>query len=203
MLQQHKIAVLIKSICVFCGSSDKPSQTYLSAAHEMGRLLAERTYQVVYGAGSTGLMGALADGALEAGGEVVGIIPTLFNTPVLAHKKLTRLEVVNTIHQRKARMIELADAFIALPGGFGTFEELFEVLTWAQIGLHNKPIGLLNTRGYFEPVLDLIQHAGREGFIYEEHHSLLTWSSQEDALLDKLTQYRAPKGLGRWLSRDT
>jgi len=193
---------LIKSVCVFCGSSDRPKPAYLRAAYHVGGVLARRNIQVIYGAGSTGLMGALAEGALHGGGEVIGIIPALFNTSVLAHANLTKLEVVNSIHERKARMIELGDAFIALPGGFGTFEELFEVLTWAQIGLHNKPIGLLNTLGYFNPLLETIQHARQEGFIYEEHHSLFTCSSNSEELLEALANYQPPGGLERWLTRN-
>lgn len=168
----------------------------------MGSRLAQHNITVIYGAGGTGLMGALAEGALRAGGEVIGVIPTYFNTPALAHANLTRLEVVNTIHERKARMIEMADAFIALPGGYGTFEELFEVLTWAQIGLHDKPVGLLNTLGYFDPVLKVIQHARQEGFIYEEHQALLTCSENSAELLAGLARYQQPPGLERWLTRE-
>ena len=193
---------MINSVCVFCGSSDRLNNNYIEAAYQLGNLLARRNLQLIYGAGSTGLMGALAEGALHGGGKVIGVIPALFNTPVLAHAKLTRLEVVNSIHERKARMIALGDAFIALPGGFGTFEELFEVLTWAQIGLHNKPVGLLNTLGYFDPLLGAIQHARQEGFIYEEHHSLFTCSSYAEELLEALANYQPPGGLERWLTRD-
>lgn len=193
---------MIKSVCVYCGSSDRSADQYLSAAHEMGSRLAQHNITVIYGAGGTGLMGALAEGALRAGGEVIGVIPAYFNTPALAHPNLTRLEVVNTIHERKARMIEMADAFIALPGGYGTFEELFEVLTWAQIGLHDKPVGLLNTLGYFDPVLKVIQHARQEGFIYEEHQALLTCSENSAELLAGLARYQQPPGLERWLTRE-
>jgi hypothetical protein len=175
---------------------------YLEAARQMGRSIAERGISLAYGAGSTGLMGALADGSLEAGGEVIGIIPELFNTPQLMHSKLTRLEIVKTMHQRKARLAEMSDAFIALPGGYGTFEELFEILTWAQIGLHRKPVGLLNVRNYFDPLLALIDHARREGFIYEEHRQLISADESPDALLDRLENHRHPDGLERWLQRD-
>lgn len=192
----------MKSICVYCGSSDKMDLEYLEAARLMGATVAANGLQLIYGAGSTGLMGALADSALEGGGEVIGVIPGYFNTPVLAHANLTKLEVVDTIHQRKARMIELADAFIALPGGFGTLEELFEILTWAQIGLHQKPVGLLNTRRYFDLLLAMIDHAREEGFIYDEHRSLFTCADQPGELLQALTNHRRPSGLERWLSRD-
>src|SRR4030067_377239 len=130
----------MKTICVYCGSSDKMRPVYLDAARQMGNAIACRTLTLAYGAGCTGMMGAVADGALELGGEVIGVIPRVFNTPTLMHTGLTRLEIVDSMHTRKQRLVELADAFIALPGGYGTFEELFEVLTWAQIGFHRKPV---------------------------------------------------------------
>ena len=193
----------MKRICVYCGSSDKMPEEYLAAASQMGSLLAARNIEIVYGAGSTGSMGALADGALQAGGKVIGVIPSYFNTPALAHQNLTSLEVVDSIHERKARMIELADAFIALPGGFGTFEELFEALTWAQIGLHSNPIGLLNTKQYFDPLLVMVKHAHAEGFIYDEHRTLLSCEEKPDVLLNALEKYIHPKGLERWLTRES
>lgn len=193
---------MIKIICAYAGSSDKMHPDYLVAARQMGRSIAERGISLAYGAGSTGLMGALADGALEAGGEVIGVIPEMFNTPQLMHTRLTRLEIVKTMHQRKARLAEISDAFIALPGGYGTFEELFEILTWAQIGLHRKPVGLLNVRNYFDPLLMLIDHARREGFIYEEHLQLISADEHPEKLLDALENHRYPEGLERWLLRD-
>ena len=192
----------MKSICVYCGSSDEISQDYLQAASELGKMLAERGLQIVYGAGSTGMMGALADAALEAGGEVIGVIPELFNTPQLAHANLTRLEVFEGMHTRKARMAELADAFIALPGGFGTLDELFEIITWAQIGLHAKPIGLLNTRRYFDPLLVFLQHVREEGFMYAEHGGLYVHAEEPAELLKALMDYRPPEGLARWVDRE-
>jgi len=192
----------MNTICIFSGSSDKIPGFYFEAAAEMGRTLAARGVRIVYGAGCTGLMGAVADGALAAGWEVVGIIPAFFNTPNLVHKNLTSLEVVETMHQRKARMAELADGFIALPGGFGTFEELFEMLTWAQIGLHRKPIGLLNTRKYYDPLISLVEHAREHGFIYSEHRQLFTYADQPDELFDAMTNYKSPEGLERWVTRE-
>lgn len=168
----------------------------------MGKALAEKGLTLVYGAGCSGSMGALADAALENGGEVVGIIPNLFNTPQLVHPNLTHLEVVSDMHTRKARMVELADAFIALPGGYGTLDELFEILTWAQIGLHQKPIGLLNTQGFFDSLLAWIDRAEREGFIYKEHRSLFTDAGTPDRLLDALANHTRPAGLERWLTRE-
>lgn len=191
----------IDKICVYCGSADHLNPEYLASAHRMGELIARRKMHLVFGAGSTGLMGAVADGALEAGGEVTGVIPEYFNTPQLAHIRLTHLEVVQTIHQRKARMAELADAFIALPGGYGTFEELFEILTWAQIGLHHKPIGLLNVLSYFDPMIKMIEHARAEGFIYNEHRSLFVHALQPDELITALEEFESPQGLDRWLLR--
>jgi hypothetical protein len=135
----------INAICVYCGSSDKVDGVYLQAAREMGQSIAGRGHTLVYGGGSTGLMGAVADSVLAAGGEVTGVITEQFNTPQLAHGRLTKMEVLPSMHERKARMAALADAFVVLPGGFGTMEEFFEALTWAQIGLHAKPVGLLNT----------------------------------------------------------
>lgn len=167
----------------------------------MGRALARRGIELVYGAGKTGLMGAVADGALSAGGAVTGVIPEGLNTPRLVHAGLTRLEALPDIHQRKARMSALAQAFIALPGGFGTFDELFETLTWAQIGLHHKPVGLLNTRHYYEPLLALVWHAEAERFIYSEHTRLLCHAEEPEALLDALDAFRLPDGLERWVNR--
>ena len=188
-------------ITVYCGSADGIHADYYLAAFQMGKTLAEHDIGLVYGAGKTGLMGALADGVLQAGGEVTGVIPGGLNTPQLAHAGLTYLEILPNIQQRKARMSELADAFIALPGGFGTFDELFETLTWAQIGLHHKPVGLLNTRGYFEPLVSLIDHALKEGFIYPEHRRLICQAALPEDLLLALGQYQSPDGLERWVNR--
>lgn len=192
----------MKNICVYCGSSDKMRPAYLDAAYQMGKTIAQRGLTIVYGAGSTGMMGALADGSLQAGGEVLGVIPELFATPQLMHTGLTRLEIVDSMHTRKARLAELADAFIALPGGFGTFEELFEMLTWAQIGLHHKPVGLLNTLDYFAPLLKMVEHAQNEGFLYAEHALMLSHAPQPEELLDALNGFEYPSGMERWLTRE-
>ena len=192
----------MKRICIYCGSSDKIPQVYLDAAYEMGQTVAEHGITIIYGAGSTGMMGAVANGALETGGEVWGVIPKIFDTPQLAHKNLTRYEVTDTMHTRKARMAELADGFIALPGGFGTFEELFEIVTWAQIGVHRKPIGLLNTNGYYEPLLNMARHAAEEGFLYPEHLSLFTHADTPTTLLERMNNHRLPDGLARWVERE-
>lgn len=192
----------LRSICVFAASADSLRAEYYAAAEELGRRLAARGIVLVYGAGRTGLMGAVAEGALHAGGQVIGVTPAHFNTPVLIHQGLTRLEVVESMHVRKARMNELADAFIALPGGLGTFEELFEALTWAQVGLHQKPIGLLNTLRYYDPLLALVRHAKAEGFLYAEHERLLISDEDPDRLLEQLYTFQRPPGLERWMERE-
>jgi uncharacterized protein (TIGR00730 family) len=192
----------MESICIYCGSSDKIGEIYVEAARMVGRLVAERGLKLVYGAGSTGLMGAVADGVLAAGGEVIGIITEQFDTPVLAYKNLTRKEVVEDMHQRKARMADLADAFIALPGGYGTLEELFEILTWAQIGLHSKPVGILNTNRYFDHLLNFMKQMGDEGFIYKEHRELFSYADTPQELLNAMEGYQPPKGLDRWVERE-
>jgi len=192
----------MKKICIYCGSSDRIPKTYLEAAYEMGQVVARAGMIVIYGAGSTGMMGAVADGAMQAGGEVWGVIPKMFDTPQLAHKGLTRYEVTDTMHTRKARMADLADAFIALPGGYGTFEELFEIITWAQIGIHRKPIGLLNTNGYYASLLNMVARADTEGFIYSEHRQLFASADTPGALLESLTNHKLPDGLEKWVDRD-
>ncbi len=191
----------LHSLCIYCGSSDKVDHDYLVAAERMGRTIAERGLNVVFGGGGTGMMGALADGALAAGGRVIGVIPELFNTPELLHADLDELHVVKSMHARKAMMAELADAFIALPGGFGTLEELFEMLTWMQIGLHTKPIGLLNVRSYFDPLIELVKHAQDQGFIYHEHLELIRVDDRPDELIKRIECFEIPEGLERWVHR--
>src|SRR5512145_688407 len=174
---------------------------YLDAARQMGHLIAAQKLRLVYGAGLTGMMGAVADAVLSEGGEVVGVIPEIFNTPQLLHPRLTHLEVVPDMHTRKARLAELADVFIALPGGFGTLDEFFELLTWAQIGLHSKPIGMLNTCNYFSPLLTWVERATEDGFIYAEHSTLFAVHEEPAALLDLLDNHAPPPDLSRWLTR--
>lgn len=191
----------MKAVCVFCGSSDEVGEKYIQAARTMGDVMAARGLQLVFGGGSTGLMGAVADAVLDAGGEVIGVLPEHFNKPELAHNRLTRLELVDGMHARKARMAELADAFIALPGGFGTLEEFFEILTWAQIGLHTKPVGLLNVYSYFDDLLKFLEHANKEGFTFWEHQKLYRQAGDPEELLDALAAYQSPEGLERWMQR--
>jgi uncharacterized protein (TIGR00730 family) len=191
----------LQRLCVYCGSSDKLASDYLDAAARMGSLIAAEGIDIIYGGGGTGMMGALASSALAAGGRVIGVIPELFNTTELVHPGLVELHVVKSMHARKAMMAEMADAFIALPGGFGTFEELFEMLTWMQIGLHDKPIGILNVMGYFEPLIQLIDHAQKHGFIYEEHRELVVISKQPEGLISSLRSFKIPANMDRWVNR--
>lgn len=191
------------SICVFCGSADGLHQSYYDAAMEMGKQLASNGIRLVYGAGRTGLMGVLAQSVLENGGEVTGIAPKGLESPQLIHTSgLTSLEIVDDIQVRKARMIELSDAFIVLAGGYGTADELFEVLTWSQIGLQRKPLAILNTNGYFDSLLAWIDRAYSDGFIYDEHLQLFISESNPAILLEKLANYQFPDNIGRWLIRD-
>ena len=193
----------MKSICVFCGSSDTVHADYRAAAWTMGRVLAERGIRLIYGGGRTGLMGAVANGALEAGGEVVGIIIPSMYTKALAHDGLTRMEVPLDMHARKAKMHELADGYIALPGGYGTFDELFETVTWAQTGAHEKPVGLLNVRNYYAPLLAAIDHAMNEGFIFKEHRESLFSDENPEKLLEAMALYEHPyQAVKRWLREE-
>lgn len=169
----------------------------------MGRLLAGRKIRLIYGGGKTGLMGAVAEGALEARGEVIGVIIPSMNTPALAHTGLTRMDVVPDMHARKSRMHELAEGYIALPGGFGTFDELFEALTWGQVGAHEKPIGLLNVKNYYAPLLAALDHAVDEGFIFKEHRAVLYSESDPEKLLDLMSKHQHPHAaVKRWLREE-
>jgi len=193
----------MKSICVFCGSSDSVRTEFKSAARTMGIILAERGLRLIYGGGKTGLMGEVANGVLEAGGEVIGVIVPSMNNNALAHDGLTLMEVPPDMHARKFRMYELADGFIALPGGFGTMDELFEIITWGQIGSHEKPIGLLNVNNYYAPLLAAIDHAVEEGFIFKEHRESLLVDSDQIKLLDAMAQYQHPHdAVKRWLREE-
>jgi uncharacterized protein (TIGR00730 family) len=190
----------LKRICVFCGSSPGRSELYAASATAFGRLLAGRGIGLVYGGASVGLMGTLADAALDAGGDVIGVIPRSLVKYEVAHRGLSDLRVVASMHERKATMADLADGFIALPGGNGTLDELFEVLTWAQLGEHSKPCGLLNIGGYYSHLLAFLDHAVGERFLRPEHRAMLLVESAPDAILDRLEAYRAPK-IGKWIDR--
>lgn len=182
----------VRRLCVFCGSSMGNLADYRAAAAELGELLARREIGVVYGGASVGLMGTVADSALAAGGEVIGVIPRLLQEKELAHPGLTALHVVDTMHQRKALMAELCDGFIALPGGMGTFEEFFEVLTWGQLGMHRKPCGLLNVAGYYDRLLAFVDQAVVEGFVRREQRGMLLAAQRPAELLALFAAYRAP-----------
>lgn len=196
----------MKRICVFCGSSSGTRPVYRSAAQALGRTLAERGLELVYGGGNVGLMGTVADACLAAGGQVIGVIPqALMGKEVagrhLEHRQLTRLEVVDSMHTRKARMAELADGFIALPGGFGTFEEFCEIITWGQLGFHTKPCGLLNVEGYYDALLGLFDHAVEEGFLRQENRQLVLTAQEPEALLAAMGRYQA-EPVTKWI-KDT
>lgn len=190
-----------KNITVYAGSADNLKPVYLDAAWMLGQTLAKQGRTLIFGAGKTGLMGAVADGALALGGNVIGVINDGLNLPHLAHAGLSELEILPDIHARQARMTHLADGMIALPGGFGTFAELFEALTWAQIGLHNKPVGLLNVEGYFDPLVTLIENAIAENFIYPEHRRFFFVSDEPAALLELLDGFTPSNEINRWMER--
>ncbi|MGQ0506478.1 MAG: TIGR00730 family Rossman fold protein, partial [Myxococcaceae bacterium] len=191
----------LESLCVFCGSRPGTLPAYVEAAQSLGKALAARNLRLIYGGGRVGLMGALADATLAAGGLVTGVMPSPLGDREYTHDGLTELHRVDTMHQRKAMMEQLADGFIALPGGFGTFEELFEMITWWQLGIHRKPIGLLDVDGFFAPLRALVDHAIDCGFIPQTQRALLQVSSDAEELLAAMAAY-APPALPRlWITR--
>lgn len=191
-------AAPLRSVCVFCGSSAGAGGGYLGAAQALGRAIAERGMTLVYGGASVGLMGAVADAALAAGGAVVGVIPEALVKRELAHASLSELHQVTSMHERKAMMADRSDAFVALPGGAGTLEELFEVWTWAQLGYHRKPVGLLDVDGYYAPLLTFLDHQVRERFVRQEHRDMLVVDSDPTGLLDRFARYEAPSVV-KWI----
>ena len=192
----------MRSLCVYCGSADSVHSDYLQGAYAMGRTLAENGIELVYGGGKTGLMGAVANGSIDAGGVVHGVIVESMNTPELAHMGLSSLQVTETMHQRKWRMFEMSEGFIAMPGGYGTFDELFETVTWAQIGVHDKPVGLLNLRNYFAPLWQMVQHAHKEGFLYKEHTDMLYMANEPQVLLKLMAGHQPdPEAVRRWMRK--
>jgi uncharacterized protein (TIGR00730 family) len=190
----------MKSLCVFTGSSRGVKREYAQAARDMGQALAERGIDLVYGGGRVGLMGVIADAVLAAGGRAVGVIPESLVAKEVGHQGLSELKVVKSMHERKALMAELADGFVALPGGFGTLDEFFEIVTWAQLGLHRKPCGLLDVQGYFERLLAFVDHSVREGFVKREHGAMISVASSASELLDLLQAYRPPV-VEKWIMR--
>jgi uncharacterized protein (TIGR00730 family) len=195
------MAIALRSVCVFCGSSRGSRPEFAAAANALGSLLAQRGLRLVYGGGNVGLMGVLADAALAAGGQVIGVIPEHLMAKELGHTGLSELRIVASMHERKALMAELAEAFVALPGGIGTLEELLEILTWGQLGLHAKPCGLLDVAGYYRPLLEMLAQAAAEGFLRPEHQRLLLYSSDPAELLDLLAAHEPPY-LPKWLDQD-
>ena len=187
-------------ICVFAGSSAGARPQYRAAAQALGQALCERQTDLVYGGAHVGLMGAIADAVIAGGGRVTGVIPDALMSKELAHTGVTELHVVASMHERKALMAELSSGFIALPGGWGTWEELFEVLTWGQLGLHAKPCGLLNAGGYFDGLLAFMAHAMQEGFVRPEQNGMLLVADSPGSLLDQMTAYRPPL-VEKWLER--
>jgi uncharacterized protein (TIGR00730 family) len=191
----------LSSVCVFCGSNGGADPAYLDAAAGTGRALAQRGIRLVYGGGKVGMMGAIADAALEAGGEVIGVIPQSIYDLEIGHEGVSELRVVGSMHERKALMAELSDAFVALPGGIGTFEELFEVFTWAQLGLHRKPLGLLDVAGYYAPLEAMLDHAVQQRFLRPQTRAMLVRDDSLDALLERFDGWEPP-GVPKWIDRD-
>jgi uncharacterized protein (TIGR00730 family) len=188
----------MRRICVFSGSNPGVRPEYQQAARSLAQEMVVRGLELVYGGASVGLMGVMADTVLAGGGDVIGVIPRGVFRQEIPHKDLTQLHEVASMHERKALMADLSDGFIALPGGFGTFDELFEIITWAQLGLHNKPIGLLNAAGYFAPLLALIVHASTEGFIPASHQSILMHEENPINLLDRFASYSPQAKMSKW-----
>ncbi|MEO8097937.1 MAG: TIGR00730 family Rossman fold protein [Acidobacteriota bacterium] len=191
----------MRTLCVFCGAHAGARPEYADAALTLGRILAEQGITLVYGAGNIGLMGILADSCLAAGGKVIGVIPDALVRHEVAHLGLTELRVVESMHQRKAMMADLADAFIALPGGVGTFEELFEIWTWSQLGLQRKACGLLNVGGYYDHLIALADHAVTEGFLKQAHRDVLVVDTVPERLLEDLRRFE-PVETPKWIGRD-
>jgi uncharacterized protein (TIGR00730 family) len=190
----------MRALCVFCGSSPGGDPAYLAAAGAMGSAIADRGLTLVYGGAKVGLMGAVADAALAAGGKVIGVLPKALMIKEIGHHGLSQLEVVGSMHERKARMAELSDGFVALPGGAGTLEEIFEIWTWGQLGFHGKPAGFLNVAGYYDKLLGFLDHTVGEAFVKPVHRDMLIFRDAAGPLLDALAAYRAPAA-EKWLER--
>ncbi len=190
-----------RTVCVYCGASPGHDPAYADAARSLGQQMVKQGLSLVYGGGHVGLMGVIADAVLEAGGEVTGVIPKALMDTEVGHQRLTRLRVVKDMHERKALMAEQADAFIAMPGGIGTLEELFEAMTWAQLGFHEKPVGLLNVNGFYDKLTAFLDQIQQEGFLRGEHRALLINETDAGRLLERLRAFRMPPGVS-WLSRN-
>ena len=193
---------MLDTICVFCASSPGADPRYVAATQSFGELLARSGRRIVYGGGNTGLMGALADAALAAGGEIIGVMPRHLVDREVAHMGLTRLDIVESMHERKARLAEMADGFVALPGGLGTLEEFTEIWTWGQLGLHRKPYGLLDVAGYYSSLLTFLDHAVAERFVRPEHRAMVRVADEPAALLAAM-EAAPPPAMPKWLDRAT
>ncbi|ROH97588.1 LOG family protein [Chryseobacterium daecheongense] len=191
----------MKSITVFCGSSFGSNDIYKEQASLLGRTLSQQDIQLVYGGADVGLMGAVADGALQEGGKVIGVLPYFLQSKEIAHKNLTELILVESMHERKTKMNELCDGVIVLPGGYGTLEEFFEMITWAQLGLHQKPIAVLNIDGFYDDLIKLVQTMVDKGFLKQVNRDMLLMSDNIDELLEKMRNYQAPT-VGKWISKE-
>lgn len=190
----------INSICVYCGSSSGRLDAYASAAHALAEALVSRDIILVYGGAGIGIMGMVADRVLQLGGQAIGVIPKALAHKEIAHPELTELHITQSMHERKMKMAELADGFIALPGGIGTLEELFEIWTWAQLGFHRKPCGLLNVEGYYDALVTFLDHVMAEQFVKAHHHALLMVETNPDKLLDRYVNYQPP-AVEQWLNQ--
>ncbi len=192
---------MIHRVCVFCGSNTGSDPSYADAARNLGQLLAREGVSLVYGGGSVGLMGELADSVLASGGEVIGVIPHALWAREVGHRGLTDIRIVDTMHERKALMADLADAFIALPGGLGTLEEIFEIWTWAQLGLHAKPVGFLDVNGFYAPLMQFLDRAVRERFLREEHRAIAIIERDPALLLERFDGWSPPR-VEKWITRE-
>nr|WP_315253562.1 TIGR00730 family Rossman fold protein [uncultured Flavobacterium sp.] len=191
----------MKRITVFCGSSSGTEEIYTSQAILLGQTLAKRNIELVYGGAKVGLMGAVADGVLNAGGKAIGVLPNFLRSKEIAHKQLTELILTDTMHERKTKMNDLCDGVIALPGGFGTLDELFEMLTWGQLGLHKKPIAIWNIGGYYDALIVFVQTMADKGFLKQVNQQMLLVSDSIDELLDKMENY-VPPTVGKWITKE-
>lgn len=195
------MATQLKKICVYCGSNPGNSSEFLESARQLAQQLVQRKISLVYGGASVGIMGEIADTVMDNGGEVIGVIPQALVDKEVSHPGLTELKVVSSMHERKQVMADLSQGFIALPGGLGTLEEIFEVLTWAQLGFHQKPCALLNVRGYYDHLTQFLDHAVAQGFIADTHRKMLLVEQDPQHLLDIMTDYSAP-AMDKWISRE-
>lgn len=190
----------LKRICVFCGSNPGNDPAYLDAAQALGAAIVTRGYELVYGGAEVGLMGAVADAALEAGGRVVGVMPKALIDKEIGHKNLSEQHIVSSMHERKALMADLSDGFIALPGGVGTLEEIFEIWTWAQLGHHDKPLAFMNVLGFYDPLCTFLDHQSSEGFVRKGHRDMAIFSKDAEEILQAFETYDAPE-LQKWVER--